>query len=71
MVRRVGVSKGKLEDDVLIGVGCGFCFFFSSRRRHTRSFHVTGVQTCALPICDVSKGVICENPKDTKFFSKN
>ena len=26
------------------------CFFFSSRRRHTRSFHVTGVQTCALPI---------------------
>ena len=28
---------------------CGF-FFFSSRRRHTRSFHVTGVQTCALPI---------------------
>src|SRR5690606_40004780 len=25
------------------------CFFFSSRRRHTR-FHVTGVQTCALPI---------------------
>src|SRR5690606_40850785 len=23
---------------------------FSSRRRHTR-FHVTGVQTCALPIC--------------------
>ena len=28
-----------------------FSFFFSSRRRHTRSFHVTGVQTCALPIC--------------------
>ena len=25
-------------------------FFFSSRRRHTSSFHVTGVQTCALPI---------------------
>src|SRR5207237_1632292 len=25
-------------------------FFFSSRRRHTRS-SVTGVQTCALPIC--------------------
>src|SRR5690606_26236438 len=24
-------------------------FFFASRRRHTR-FHVTGVQTCALPI---------------------
>ena len=25
-------------------------FFFSSRRRHTRFWHVTGVQTCALPI---------------------
>src|SRR3546814_3855212 len=30
---------------------CGrFCFFFSSRRRHTRCALVTGVQTCALPI---------------------
>src|SRR3546814_10764622 len=28
---------------------CGF--FFSSRRRHTRCALVTGVQTCALPIC--------------------
>src|SRR6187200_43757 len=26
-------------------------FFFSSRRRHTRLCQVTGVQTCALPIC--------------------
>src|SRR5213082_1734683 len=26
------------------------CFFFSSRRRHTRLCQVTGVQTCALPI---------------------
>ena len=26
-------------------------FFFSSRRRHTRYISVTGVQTCALPIC--------------------
>src|SRR6184192_3550168 len=26
-------------------------FFFSSRRRHTRCRLVTGVQTCALPIC--------------------
>src|SRR3546814_7849803 len=30
-------------------------FFFSSRRRHTRCALVTGVQTCALPIC-VSAG---------------
>src|SRR3546814_3018617 len=28
-------------------------FFFSSRRRHTRCALVTGVQTCALPICEV------------------
>src|SRR3546814_5417904 len=29
---------------------CYLCFFFSSRRRHTRCALVTGVQTCALPI---------------------
>src|SRR3546814_8158164 len=29
---------------------CVFCFFFSSRRRHTSCALVTGVQTCALPI---------------------
>src|SRR3546814_20128608 len=28
-------------------------FFCSSRRRHTRCALVTGVQTCALPICAV------------------
>src|SRR3546814_5403138 len=28
-------------------------FFFSSRRRHTRCALVTGVQTCALPICPI------------------
>src|SRR3546814_7295695 len=28
-----------------------FFFFFSSRGRHTRCALVTGVQTCALPIC--------------------
>src|SRR3546814_9369904 len=27
------------------------CFFFSSGRRMTRCALVTGVQTCALPIC--------------------
>src|SRR3546814_5352749 len=30
---------------------CFLCLFFSSRRRHTRCALVTGVQTCALPIC--------------------
>src|SRR3546814_7698116 len=33
-------------------MGAGLRFFcFSSRRRHTRCALVTGVQTCALPIC--------------------
>src|SRR5881409_1335306 len=41
-------------------------FFFSSRRRHTRCETVTGVQTCALPICFtefVPLGFIWENTK--------
>src|SRR3546814_2674452 len=35
------------------GLSYSLCssFFFSSRRRHTRCALVTGVQTCALPIC--------------------
>src|SRR3546814_9291731 len=41
-------------------VGCCisfcWCFFFASRRRHTRCALVTGVQTCALPICYVIIG---------------
>src|SRR3546814_7936496 len=43
---------------ILLSIGCFsncrtscFCFFFSSRRRHTSCALVTGVQTCALPIC--------------------
>src|SRR3546814_1530270 len=34
-----------------------YFFFFSSRRRHTRCALVTGVQTCALPICGGAGGV--------------
>src|SRR3546814_9672952 len=30
-------------------------FFFSSRRRHTSCALVTGVQTCALPICGIDQ----------------
>src|SRR3546814_6545021 len=37
------------HDGFLCFVVC--LFFFSSRRRHTRCALVTGVQTCALPIC--------------------
>src|SRR3546814_5402909 len=36
------------------------CFFFSSRRRHTRCALVTGVQTCALPIC-LSQRCLCSS----------
>src|SRR3546814_5165240 len=35
----------------IIFVCLTYFFFFSSRRRHTRCALVTGVQTCALPIC--------------------
>src|SRR3546814_5912606 len=37
-------------------------FFFSSRRRHTRCALVTGVQTCALPICTETFQVVCGAP---------
>src|SRR3546814_3749485 len=46
-----------MYNDLLIGVCILISnllmmfFFFSSRRRHTRCALVTGVQTCALPIC--------------------
>src|SRR3546814_18619981 len=40
-------------------------FFISSRRRHTRCALVTGVQTCALPICPNSRNTI----PGTVFFS--
>src|SRR3546814_1246574 len=37
-------------------------FVLSSRRRHTRCALVTGVQTCALPICDSVAAIM--TPKD-------
>src|SRR3546814_5435786 len=40
-----------VDDHCVCIIVCRFgCFFFSSRRRHTRCALVTGVQTCALPI---------------------
>src|SRR3546814_594309 len=52
---------------------CLLFFFFSSRRRHTRCALVTGVQTCALPICggrgmkvvpgeNSGESVVCQAP---------
>src|SRR3546814_1173790 len=40
-----------LSTNRLYSVICILIFFFSSRRRHTRCALVTGIQTCALPIC--------------------
>src|SRR3546814_3764052 len=49
--------------------------FFSSRRRHTVCALVTGVQTCALPICKVelisSLAALQENPLDVTAFTKS
>src|SRR3546814_205471 len=44
------LSKQRTSNDLCM-LMCSFDFCFSSRRRHTRCALVTGVQTCALPIC--------------------
>src|SRR3546814_4419931 len=52
-----------------------FSFFFASRRRHTRCALVTGVQTCALPICawealredEIACKALGINPTNTKL----
>src|SRR3546814_132530 len=44
-------------------MGSGSVFFFSSRRRHTRCALVTGVQTCALPICVGVADVDIQDPE--------
>src|SRR3546814_10266287 len=38
-------------------------FCFSSRRRHTRCALVTGVQTCALPICKLTVAGTTAEPR--------
>ena len=50
-VRWDEVGKRRGGNEVGCSGGVLWCFFFSSRRRHTRSGRVTGVQTCTLPIC--------------------
>src|SRR3546814_10920476 len=44
------------------------CFFFSSRRRHTRCALVTGVQTCALPICCRGRGIVYH--AETRYLAR-
>ena len=53
-MKRWGLKVSRGKGGVL--EGCSL-FFFSSRRRHTRSGRVTGVQTCALPILPQRKMV--------------
>src|SRR3546814_7531366 len=60
---------------LLFFISCFYscCFFFSSRRRHTRCALVTGVQTCALPICEHLRQVLGElqvaDVRQTVMFS--
>src|SRR3546814_2651576 len=42
-------------------------FFFSSRRRHTRCALVTGVQTCALPICSTRPAFWTRPPSSMRW----
>src|SRR3546814_17133434 len=46
-------------------------FFFSSRRRHTRCALVTGVQTCALPICIVAEDVFVPGDDEDPIVTRN
>src|SRR3546814_3693828 len=43
-------------------------FFFSSRRRHTRCALVTGVQTCALPICIPARSTLVDAAEYAREF---
>src|SRR3546814_2504964 len=43
------------------------CFFFSSRRRHTRCALVTGVQTCALPLALRGPATVTHGPTETRI----
>src|SRR3546814_7739999 len=46
-------------------------FFFSSRRRHTRCALVTGVQTCALPICSNRRNFLTSAPGSLQKLASN
>src|SRR3546814_283881 len=61
--------------DVFYSVSCLILllFFFSSRRRHTRCALVTGVQTCALPICSTPfrYSCICRDERIARWVGKS
>src|SRR3546814_6438318 len=49
---------------------CSLGFFFSSIRRHTRCALVTGVQTCALPICRIARSMTADRPIEDLSFEE-
>src|SRR3546814_9666106 len=53
-----------------ICVSFSVVFFFSSRRRHTRCALVTGVQTCALPICDAAERDADEGDDEDRLMQR-
>src|SRR3546814_20026913 len=53
----------------MIYITC-LCFFFSSRRRHTRCALVTGVQTCALPISQTASQTITSSVARTDSLAR-
>ena len=63
------MNIGVLSRGVISISSC--CFFFSSRRRHTRYISVTGVQTCALPISVPINPVTADAEKDLKLILWN
>src|SRR3546814_5005770 len=69
MRERRGDCAGGIISLLILTFFCVFFVFFASRRRHTRCALVTGVQTCALPICSrVShEPVACEKASLTSF----
>src|SRR3546814_4801433 len=60
----VSCVKVRVRVVMLLGLELMYCFFFSSRRRHTRCALVTGVQTCALPIWLMAPRPACTNGTD-------
>src|SRR6478736_7718576 len=54
-MRRAGPGGGGVFSNVFLAstvVGAKFCCFFFQAEDGIRDLTVTGVQTCALPICD-------------------
>src|SRR3546814_2946932 len=49
---------------------CVVVFFFSSRRRHTICALVTGVQTCALPISEITPEIVAQHGLSEEEYAR-